>query len=230
MIGPCRVIKLGGSLLDYDRMVPQLRAWLAAQPPLPGLMLVGGGELADAIRRAFTTHALGEEAAHWLCIRLLGVTAELVARLLPEAALAKHLDELPAEDGTRRLVILEPERILRDDEPRPRRTHPGETEFSMGGPDVPEGLSADKRAYGICPLPHSWDVTSDSIAARLAVLAGADELVLLKSGLPTDSLTLAQAAETGYVDRYFPVAAAGVPRVRCVNLRADGFPEAVLCP
>ena len=107
---------------------------------------------------------------------------------------------------------------------------PGNRSFPWEAPDEPEGLSADKRAHGICPLPHSWDVTSDSIAARLAVLAGADELVLLKSGLPAGSLTLAQAAETGYVDRYFPVAAAGVPRVRCVNLRADGFPEAVLRP
>ena len=36
MIGPCRVIKLGGSLLDCDRMVPQLRA-LAGGPAAAAL-------------------------------------------------------------------------------------------------------------------------------------------------------------------------------------------------
>ena len=71
-------------------------------------------------------------------------------------------------------------------------------------------------------------MTSDSIAARLAVRLGAGELVLLKSSLPAAGSTLPGAAETGYVDAYFPTAAAEVPRVRCVDLRADDFPEVCL--
>jgi 5-(aminomethyl)-3-furanmethanol phosphate kinase len=188
-----RVVKLGGSLLDFDCLAPRLRAWLAAQPPMQGVMLVGGGKLADAIRDAFALHQLSEEAAHWLCIRLLGITAELVAGLLPEAVLIKRFDDLVAERVGKRLALFEPEQLLRDE--------------------------------AVDPLPHSWDVTSDSIAARLAARLEAGELVLLKSDLPAGRATLQDLADAGYVDRYFPIAAAGLARVRCVNLRSEGFPE-----
>jgi aspartokinase-like uncharacterized kinase len=201
-----RVIKLGGSLLDFEGLVPRLRKWLAAQPPMPTAMLVGGGRMADAIRDAYAMHSLGEEAAHWLCIRLLGVTAELVARLLPEATFLRDFDGLLVERDATRPVVFDPERFLRE-----------------------EASLAERSCAGkIAPLPHSWDVTSDSIAARLAAFLRAGELVLLKSRLPDHADTLEHAADAGYVDRYFPTAAAGLPRVRCVNLRSGSFAETSL--
>lgn len=200
---PLRVIKLGGSLLDCPELVPRLRAWLAAQTPISNLMLVGGGRLADAIREAFALHPLSEEAAHWLCIRLLGVTAELAANLLPEARLLNHPGELDARQETASVAILNPEPYLREE----------------------AALLTQAGWAGIDPLPHSWDVTSDSIAARLARFSRAAELVLLKSRLPDPPRTLAQAAESGYVDRYFPRAADRLARIRCVNLRSDRFDE-----
>jgi hypothetical protein len=211
-----RVVKLGGSLLDFDALVPALRSWLAGQPAMTTVMVVGGGSLADAIRDAHVRQPLDDEAAHWLCIRLLGVTAELVARLLPEARLIPRLGELfvgrtsvrsgglksalQQEGGPRPrdagLWILEPESFLRDEELR----------------------------IGAKPLPHTWGVTSDSIAARLAVALEATELVLLKSRLP-DGAEIGEAVRTGYVDAYFSRAVVGTRAVRCVNLRAVGFPQ-----
>jgi aspartokinase-like uncharacterized kinase len=47
------------------------------------------------------------------------------------------------------------------------------------------------------PLPHSWDVTSDSIAAWVAGALGAPQLVLVKPAGVTD---------VGAVDAYFPLA------------------------
>ena len=72
-------------------------------------------------------------------------------------------------------------------------------------------------------LPHAWSVTSDSIAARLASALEACELVLMKSRDAVVGLTAEEAAQAGLVDEFFPVAAAGLPALRWVNLRsADG--------
>lgn len=69
-------------------------------------------------------------------------------------------------------------------------------------------------------LPESWNVTSDSISARLAQVLGAQELVLLKSSLPPGrNASMIEWAKAGFVDRHFPVAAAGLPRIRIINLR-----------
>ena len=71
-------------------------------------------------------------------------------------------------------------------------------------------------------------MTSDSIAARLAQVVGARELVLLKSTLPLSAssrLSIAQAVACRLVDDHFPIAASSIQRVRVVNLRDSSFPE-----
>jgi aspartokinase-like uncharacterized kinase len=69
-------------------------------------------------------------------------------------------------------------------------------------------------------LPHHWDATSDSVAARVAVVARAD-LVLLKSITLPEGMSWSEAAAAGHVDTTFPgVVAEGGLRVRAVNLRA----------
>ncbi len=59
-------------------------------------------------------------------------------------------------------------------------------------------------------LPHTWAVTSDSIAARVAAVAGASRLVLLKSVSLPPNTPWAEAAERGWVDAHFPLAAAAL--------------------
>jgi aspartokinase-like uncharacterized kinase len=72
-------------------------------------------------------------------------------------------------------------------------------------------------------LPHTWRATSDSLAARAAVVIGARELILLKSGALAEPIDWGEASRLGYVDPCFPevLRSARPPlAVRAVNLRA----------
>ncbi|MEX0586270.1 MAG: hypothetical protein WD176_06485 [Pirellulales bacterium] len=69
-------------------------------------------------------------------------------------------------------------------------------------------------------LEPGWHVTSDSIAARVAVMLGANELVLLKSA-PAGSEDITALAARGYVDEFFPRIAREIATVRFVELGAE---------
>ncbi len=191
-----RVVKLGGSLLELPDLAARLRSWLGGQTTMSSAVVVGGGRMADVVRELQRLHALDEDASHWLAVRAMQTNAQFVAALLSEAAWPVTLNELAEEPPP--LSIVDPWCLMRDDDRR----------------DSPR------------PLPASWQVTSDSIAARLAKLCGAVELVLLKSALP-DSGDLHAAASAGYVDAFFPQAVT-LARVRCVNLRDERFAEVAL--
>ena len=127
--------------------------------------------------------------AHWLAIDAMLANARALSEQLPEAVWFDRIREVQACGVP--LGILHPVSFMRYDDPR----HP---------------LGA---------LPASWSVTSDSIAARAADLAEADELVLLKSASPPISGSCDELATAGYVDAYFPIAVRNVTQVRFVNFR-----------
>jgi aspartokinase-like uncharacterized kinase len=192
---PARVIKLGGSLLDWPAWPAALRDWLARQAPAANISIVGGGPLVDQLRQLDRRHHFSPDAAHWLAIRLMSVTAAIAAELLPEARRVAALAELQFSAAAP-LQILDVESFLRADENSP------------------------------AALPKSWEVTSDSIAARVATVLGADEMVLLKSALPAAGSVRETWSRSGFVDAHFAHASSGLS-VRCVNLRASGFPQVV---
>jgi aspartokinase-like uncharacterized kinase len=70
-------------------------------------------------------------------------------------------------------------------------------------------------------FPHTWDVTSDSLAVRVAIRTTARELVLLKSVSWDEADGWEAAARAGVVDGYFAQALRGAPHrhVRVVNFR-----------
>ena len=195
------VIKVGGSLLDWPDLPRRLEAFMDAGRGQEAclreraILVAGGGPFADLIRSMDQTHVLGDQKAHRLAIRSLDLTAELLAALLPGCAVVHRTEDVCACRDLGQVPILAPGGLLEEVDDR--------------GPD---------------PLAASWEVTSDSIAARIGVLLGARRLILLKSvGLAADT-ERAEAARLGLVDAMFPQIARQLEVVELVCLR-DAEPQ-----
>lgn len=85
-------------------------------------------------------------------------------------------------------------------------------------------LEADEQARPGEALAHSWNVTSDSIAARLALRLGASGLLLLKSAPIPTGADLETASRLGLVDPAFAEEARRLPLVQYLNLRDPEAP------
>jgi hypothetical protein len=69
-------------------------------------------------------------------------------------------------------------------------------------------------------LPHTWGVTTDSIAARAAAVFGAERLILLKSRDVPPGTPWEEVAANGWVDAHFPhVARTLACPIEVVNFR-----------
>ncbi|HTU19407.1 MAG TPA: hypothetical protein VMG10_15205 [Gemmataceae bacterium] len=187
------VVKVGGSLYDLANLGPRLRRWLDEQfADIRVVLVPGGGGTADMIRHLDRCHGLGEETSHWLALRALSLNAHFLAGLLPAAFVAGKLEALRAAWEKNRLPVLDVHEFARDDEERSGR------------------------------LPHSWAVTSDAVAARVAVVVQARHLVLLKSATIPPGTSWKEAGRRGLVDAMFTEVLREAPadlQVSAVNLR-----------
>jgi aspartokinase-like uncharacterized kinase len=155
-------------------------------------VIVGGGRGADFLRELDLLHGIGEKRSHALAMGMLELTARIAAAIVPGLEVVEILADLPTVWARGVGAVLNPRIALEDDDR-------GETES----------------------LPHSWAVTSDSIAARVADRLGARELRLFKSRGLHGVATRSEAARSGLVDAYFPAAAARWNTVTVINLRSD---------
>lgn len=203
-----RVLKLGGSLLLLPDWPRRLTTWLELHPAPLNLLLVGGGQIVDAVRELDAQHKLPTAFSHWLCIDLLSATARIAGQLLPGFPLLTTSAELQQVVGDRRLG--ESPGIEREDSSPPtvRRSMSYLVDVSCfycaPARLAAEGATADDLTTVECPLPENWDTTSDSLAAWLASLVGAGELVLFKSTAPSsDHLTPRAWVDQAIVDASF---------------------------
>jgi 5-(aminomethyl)-3-furanmethanol phosphate kinase len=193
------VVKVGGSLYDLADLGPRLERWLAEQRSPAVLLVPGGGPAADVVRDLDRRHGLGEAVAHSLALQALRLNAHFLAELLGrvnpgrQAAVTGEITELPSLWRAGKLPILEAVAFA----------------------------DADDHRAG--HLPHCWEVTSDALAARVAVVARASRLVLLKSASSPAGQDWREAGRRGYVDRYFAsvVSMASAPgfEVQALNFR-----------
>ena len=149
------VVKVGGSLFDWPGMPDRLSAFLRASSTDRHVLIAGGGGFADVVRGLDRIHGLGEVRSHGLALRAMELASHALATLVPGLIVVESVSGCDAAWSAGMVPILAPIEIL--------------DRMEQAGPS---------------PLPRSWEVTSDSIAARLASTIGARELVLLKSVAP----------------------------------------------
>ncbi|QDU38168.1 hypothetical protein Mal4_24910 [Maioricimonas rarisocia] len=188
---PWTLFKIGGSLFDLPDLRERLQQLLELRSGRNIAMLAGGGAAADLVRMWDRRFWLSAPAAHWLAIRAMGLNAGLLAHLIPGGRFVSELRELESVFDASLPAVLDPEPLLRHLESPPQ-----------------------------APLPESWDVTSDTIAAHLAAALTFDELVLVKSCEPAAE-TVEGLVAHGQVDPMFSDAARPLPQVGWANLRAE---------
>ena len=89
-----RVVKVGGSLFDLPDLKSRLQNWLAEHNDMPNVLIAGGGKPVDAIREFQTTHGISDCQAHWLSIKTMSTTAEMLGTLLPKAEVVTEIELL----------------------------------------------------------------------------------------------------------------------------------------
>jgi aspartokinase-like uncharacterized kinase len=190
------VVKVGGSLYDLPDLGQRLQRWLSTHAPPHVMLIPGGGPTADVIRTLDHRYALGEHKAHWLALRAMTLNAYFLADLLDRATVVGSVEAC------------------------------GRVWDNLGLPVLDAFAFAERDEAQSGHLPHSWDVTSDALAARVAQVLQARQLVLLKSVSFPEGLDWVEAGRQGWVDRAFAqvlgqaeLAGSTTLRVRVVNLR-----------
>ncbi|RCW89076.1 hypothetical protein DER71_10216 [Halanaerobium sp. DL-01] len=194
-----KVIKIGGSFFSSDifNSLKKILKDISALDIKGLVFTAGGGKSADLIREFDRKYDLNDSSAHFAAISAVEINAYMLSSFLNDYTFlnAADGDFNKTGDGEFNKSKIEKNKI------------------SIFLP------SAYYRKYD--PLPHSWDVSSDSIALELADRACAEELILLKARDPlflkeagirgNDSKTKKiyyQAAESlreeGLIDNYFP--------------------------
>lgn len=146
------LVKVGGSLLTLSDLPDRLRAMIDNITADRVVLLGGGGRAADVVRSWDETHQLSPDAAHWLAIESMGLTARLLTKLLPDADLVRGRASAHNIGDSAKIVILDPRPVI-------------------------EEASRETRKQ----LPADWDCTSDAIAGWLASHWNVASLVIGKS-------------------------------------------------
>jgi aspartokinase-like uncharacterized kinase len=188
------VVKLGGSLMDFPDLKAKL--WPLVKSFRDCLIVPGGGAAADEIRRLDTLASLSAFQSHWFAIAAMSLNAEVLVRTCgPGLALVRGREQACDVWNTGQVAVLDPAAFL------------GNEERAIRAEDV----------VSVKPLPTSWDVTSDSIAAWVAHRWPANRLILVKS-CDRPAGTPDEWSKSGAVDAYIPMIA-GALQIEWVNLK-----------
>jgi len=189
------VVKIGGSLFTQPNMVSRLNekidCLISQYSPAHLVLITGGGAFVESLRQIDRVNEVAREVAHWTAIRLMDINSSLLQEWWPELHSIDSIGELRLRCKHSGVSLFRVEGFLRHGEP------------SSAGTQLPVG----------------WEVTSDSIAARVAEILGASQLILLKSAHSIPTQNWESAAELGLVDPYFPKIASHLNGTQFDSLR-----------
>jgi probable H4MPT-linked C1 transfer pathway protein len=205
------VVRLGDELgAEAARCAPAAAVALlleqrlaASEPPVDLVVKLGGGILAHADYLEAALAAIDSAAT---LRRLL-----IVPGGGPFADAVREVDRRLglSEDAAHWMAILAMDQHAHLLAARLRRgvtaARPADVVAALAAGRVPV-LAPSRWLQETDPLPHSWDVTSDSIAAWITGAIGARALVLIKPPgvqLPGRAATELHSADGGVVDAYF---------------------------
>ena len=203
------ILKLGGSLLTDAHWPKRLNEWLEANSVTRSLLIVGGGEMIDAMRRLDAIYSLDQTAMHWRCVRMLRHTADVVSEIL-----SRQADfDVELVTSTRRLI-----EVCGVDAPAnpplavvyPDLFYASNLREQVALLENAPQVSFRINSQAVQPAV-GWTTTTDAIAVYGAALLGARRCVLLKSCDVDCYSTFEAAAAAGVIDpeaerltRYYP--------------------------
>jgi len=167
------VIKLGGSLLTLSDLAARLKMVVKPFSSQKSLIVTGGGMAADEIRQLDCRFGLSSQQAHWDAIAAMTYNSEMLSRTCGNLPVVSN--RIAAETAWKYCdaVLLDTSRFLREERTQQSRS-----------------------------LPESWSVTSDSIAAFIALHWPARKLVFCKSrDLKSNAIS---SSQTDDFDAWFP--------------------------
>ena len=188
------VIKIGGSLLTNANLLPRLQSYLEQFAEDSNLLVCGGGPEVERIRQHQLQYNLRDHECHYNSIQAMDRNTRLICEKLGVTCHGNDLKPFTVENQWTSLVP------------------PGTTR----GLEVLQFLNLHESELDRPQLPISWCVTSDSIAAYLALTFKANLHLLKSTFAPTQELEI--LARIGYVDCHFPHIASDISSVRFVDL------------
>jgi aspartokinase-like uncharacterized kinase len=194
------VIKVGGSLLQQKSLLSDLALFLDGIGTHQVVLLTGGGPAVKAMYAMRDKLPHSESEAHWECIKLMGDLTRTLCERFPNSVAVTSWSQAEAAWQADRLPWFVVEPFLREDE-----------------------ASKDH-------LPHSWDVSSDSIAAHLSKRHDADLILLKACKLPTKKAKATEYAQAGIVDPYFSLAVKRLKHWKISNLPGGPLEAIVFAP
>lgn len=139
------VVKVGGSLNAHPATLKRLCQELSRLAETYRILVIpGGGEFADTVRKFDKKHGLSNIVAHKMAILGMDQYGLLLSDITPNSYISTSLKEINNIARGKLPILLPSAFMFRED-----------------------------------PLEHSWNVTSDTIAAYIADLLHSEKLILL---------------------------------------------------